>query len=490
MAAQESPISNRKPAEALYAQVVERYARLFDNPAARLRFLHSTLAKQTARQAELRQSLQRFQFLEKTRFYDWIMEARLYSAILIELQALMRNAPPAQRARLQRVEIPFRARVIHACYRARHAFYAVGVLVTGVLLFGLYSLASWSGQRASAYIAQRYGKDGRTIVVKEGLTNATPAVAQVIKRYEAEKIWLVERTAKIERYSNNGQINTEYEVDNHPRAYYLYPREGEGSSDQINHAPIGIVYHTTEGEQIPFSADNSNSIQERSHNLIRYIQRLKLYHYLIDRFGQIYRIVRDDQAANHAGYSLWADQKNFYVGLNESFIGVAFESSMAGSLEETLTVAQVTEGYKLTAILRSKYKIEDVNCTAHGLVSVNPDNGAIAFHHDWVKNFPFEAMGLSDKYKVPTPNMIDYGFTWDDEILEKLNKTLWPGAITADEEFKQRAEKLRTSAEALRLKLRALYREQYARQKALQNSSLPQNAKLTARGDAAETVAQ
>jgi N-acetyl-anhydromuramyl-L-alanine amidase AmpD len=490
VAAQESPISNRKPTEALYAQVVERYARLFDNPAARLRFLHSTLAKQTARQAELRQSLQRFQFLEKTRFYDWIMEARLYSAILVELQALMRNAPPTQRARLQQVEIPFRARVIHACYRARHAFYAVGVLVAGVLLFGLYSLASWSGQRASAYIAQRYSKETRTIVVKDGQPTATPAVTKVLNRYEAEKIWLVERTAKLERYSNNGQINTEHEVDNHPRAYYLYPRDSEGSRDQISRAPIGIVYHTTEGEQIPFSADNNSSIQERSHNLIRYCQRLKLYHYLIDRFGQIYRIVPDDQAANHAGYSLWADQKNVYVGLNESFIGVAFESSMAGSLEETLTTAQITEGYKLTAILRSKYKIEDVNCTTHGLVSVNPDNGAIAPHYDWARNFPFEAMGLSDKYKIPTPNMLDYGFTWDDEILEKLNKTLWPGAITADEEFKQRADKLRTSVEALRLKLRALYREQYARQKALQNSSLPQNAKLTARGDAAETVAQ
>src|SRR5437868_6925586 len=137
VATQQTPISNRRPNEALYAQVVERYARLFDNPAARLRFLHSTLAKQSTRQAELRQSLQRFQFLEKTRFYDWIMEARLYSSILEELQTLMRTAPPAQRARLEQVETPFRAKLIHTCYRARHAFYAVGVLVAGVLLFGL-----------------------------------------------------------------------------------------------------------------------------------------------------------------------------------------------------------------------------------------------------------------------------------------------------------------------------------------------------------------
>ncbi len=491
MIAQQSPINNRKPAEALYAQVVERYARLFDNPAVRLRFLHSTLAKQTARQAELRQALQRFQFLEKTRFYDWIMEARLYNSILEELQAITRNAPPAQRARLQQVEIPLRARLIHSCYQARHAFYAVGVLIAGVVLFGLYSLASWSGQKASAYMAERYGKGGRTIfLTAAGAPSTTPAVTTVLNRYEAERVWPVERTAKLERYSNGGQIITEYEIDNHPRAYYVYPRNGEGNSDQVSRAQVGIVYHTTEGEQIPFSPDNNNSIQERSHNLIKYVQRLKLYNYLIDRYGLIYRIVRDDQTANHAGYSLWADQKNVYIGVNASFIGVAFESSVANSLEETLTEAQVLAGRQLTAILRSKYKIEDINCTTHGLVSVNPDNGAIAPHYDWAKNFPFVALGLSDKYKIPTPNMTDYGFTWDDEILEKMNKTLWPGAVAADEEFKQRAEKLHTTVEDLRLKLRARYREQYARQKTLQNSSLPQNAKLTMQSDAAEAVAR
>jgi hypothetical protein len=86
--------------------------------------------------------------------------------------------------------------------------------------------------------------------------------------------------------------------------------------------------------------------------------------------------------------------------------------------------------------------------------------------------------------------MTDYGFTWDDEILEKMNKTLWEGAIAADEQFKQRAEKLHTTVEDLRLKLRVLYREQYARQKTLQNSSLPQSAKLAVQSDAAETVAQ
>jgi N-acetyl-anhydromuramyl-L-alanine amidase AmpD len=483
LAAQQPPISNRKPTDAIYAQVVERYAKLFDNPAARLRFLHSTLAKQTARQEALRQSLERFKFLDKTPLYNWILEARLYSSILEELRVVMLTAPPAQRARMMQVEIPFKAKFLFFCYQARHALYAAGVVLVALLLLGLYSAVMRSGQ----YLAQRFNKPGTTIVVRPGgQPNATPAVTKALNRYEAEKIWLVEQAAAYEKYSNGGRVSTEYEIDNHARAYYLIPRNSEAVAEQVGKAPVGIVYHTSEGEQIQFSPDNNVSIQERSKNLIKYIQRIKAYNYLINRYGEIFRIVRDEQTANHAGYSLWADQKNVYIGLNESFIGVCFESTNSNSLEETLTEAQVLAGRQLTAILRSKYKIEDANCTTHGLVSVNPDNGAIAFHHDWAKNFPFEAMGLSDKYKVPTPNMTDYGFTWDEEILEKLDKTLWPGAITADEEFKRRAEKLHVGVETLRLQLRDRYREHYARQKALQNLSGAQNAKLTLQSEASE----
>jgi hypothetical protein len=485
---QQSPISsNRKPTDAIYAQVVERYAKLFENPAARLRFLHSTLAKQAKRQEELRQSLQRFKFLEKTPFYNWIMEARLYSSILEEIRAVMVSMPSEQRARLQQVEMPFKAKAFFFCYQARHALYAVCVVLAGLLLFGLYSGVMKTGQ----YVAQRFSQPGKTIVVNaSSQSGATPSVTKTLDRfYNLEKVWLVERTDQYERYSNNGRINTQYEIDNYPRAYYLVPRDSEAAPEEISSTPIGIVYHTTEGEQLKFEQDNSSSIQNRSRNLIKYtIQPEKSYNYLIDRFGEIFRIVRDEQRANHSGNSLWADQKHVYIGVNESFIGVAFESTQSNSLEETLTEAQVVSGRQLTAILRSKYKIADVNCTVHALVSVNPDNGVIAFHHDWVKNFPFEAMGLSDKYKVPSPNMTDYGFTWDEEILEKLNKTLWPGALTADEEFKRRAEKQRMGIDALRLKLRDRYRDLYARQKALRGSSAPQNAKLTLQSEAAETA--
>ena len=72
---------------------------------------------------------------------------------------------------------------------------------------------------------------------------------------------------------------------------------------------------------------------------------------------------------------------------------------------EQLTEAQVLAGRLLTQVLRSRYRIDDANCTAHGLVSVNPSSGRIAFHHDWARGFPFEAMGLSDKYAVAHANV-------------------------------------------------------------------------------------
>jgi hypothetical protein len=458
----------------VYSQVVERYARLFEHPGARLRFLNNTLAKQASRQQELRASLQRYKFIEKTPIYEWIMEARLYSSILEELRAHAIHVPPQQRARLEEIQIPFKARIVFFCHQFRHAFLAGGLVAAGVLLFVMYSFVMWSGHKLSSYFAHKYSNGATpTVVAKEDQpAGKTGGVSGLLKRYDPEKVWLVSENQEVEEYSNGGRILKSYETSNRPRAYYLIPRNSESDGNQIRHEPIGIIYHTSENELVGFSADNNNSTLERSANVIRYIRNNRSYNYVIDRYGRIHRVVRDDHAANHAGNSIWADEKYAYVGLNESFIGICFEATVkAGTLEETITEAQVIAGKQLTDILRAKYKFTDANCTTHGLVSVNPDTGLIAFHHDWTKNFPFDAMGLSDKYQSLTPNVKDYGFTWDQEVLEKLGGNVWPGAEAADAELKQRAELARIGVDALRLKLQDRYKEQYARQKALQGQA-------------------
>lgn len=436
---------------------------LFENPVARLRFLNNTLTKQRERQEQLQHSLRQFKFLENTRFYDWALEARFYSTILEELRTVAPTLPQQSQRAIERLQIPFTARAYTFIHQTRHAFYGLGVLLIGAILFGLYFTATWSARNLNHVLERRYKTNKTPIVIAtegQGTSNNGNAtyLAGYQQDYKSEKVWLVERTSEFERYSNGCRILTKYETENHPRGYYTIPRGSETDGEVERHDIVGIVYHTSESDIVPFTPDNNDSIQRRSMGLLDWIRKDRSYNYLIDRYGEIYRVVRDDHAAHHAGNSIWADSKYDYVGLNESFLGICFESTVkADTLQETLTSAQIIEGRKLTNVLRSKYNIDDANCTTHGLVSVNPDKMLIAFHHDWVRNFPFEAMGLSDKYKVQPPNMSDYGFTYDEEILEKLGRKLWPGAIAAEEDFNKRAEKSRINIEVLRRRLRERY---------------------------------
>lgn len=435
---------------------------LFDNPSARLRFLNNTLARQKERQEQLRQSLRHISFLEKTPFYDWVLEARLYHSIQEELKSALPSLPANNRRAIESLPIPFSARVYGYAHQSRHVLYVLGILLLGISLLGLYSLVSWSARGVNSYLAQKY-KTGKApiFVAPAGQSTPNEAVttsAKFLPGYQPEKVWMVERASDFERYSNGCRILTKYEMENHPRGYYLIPRGSDTEGNELRRDPIGIVYHTSESDIVPFTSDNNDTIQRRSQGLLDWIRKDRSYNYLIDRYGEIYRIVRDDHAAHHAGHSIWADSKYDYVGLNESFLGICFESTVnAGSLFETLTEAQISAGRVLTNVLRSKYNIDDANCTTHGLVSVNPDKMLIAYHHDWIRNFPFEAMGLSNKYKIPAPNMADYGFTYDDEILDKLGRTLWEGAISAEDEFNRRADKSRANVEVLRRKLRDRY---------------------------------
>ena len=442
------------PQAEVYAKVVERYAVIFNRPELRLRFLNNTLAKQVERQQQLKKSLRHFRFLERTGIFNWIFKVRLYCAILEELRLLNLASPPRAR-RSPYSGVPFSAKFFYFSYQARHAFYAMGVLVAGMLVFGLYTFAGWTSGRLNTILVSRYERS-RAVVSNQISGEVRAETPPKAPDYKPENIWMFEKKDGVERYSNGAEIECKYETDNRRRGYYLIPRSSGIESDQIKREIIGIVYHTPESFIVPFIADNNDTIQRKTQGLIEYIRANKSYNYLIDRFGSIYRIVRDDQAAFHAGDSIWADKENIYVGLNESFIGICFEEKANSELTE----AQLISGRRLTNVLRSKYNIDDANCTTHGLVSVNPDNMQIAFHHDWVRNFPFKEMALSDKYKVPPPNILEYGFTYDQETFEKLGNQLWEGAQEAEKQFKKRADEQGIPPEEMRLKMRDRYRAQ------------------------------
>ena len=446
-----------------YTRIVERYARFFERPEARLRFLNRTLAKQAARRQRLQERPRLLSFLKRFGADDWLLEIDLHREILKELNSLLPTVGEEGRRLIRGHKAPLAARLCFSFYRTRHAFYVGGLAVLLFALFGFYSMATWSLRHANTYLAQHY----RTPAGWPGAPSApvvrTAQAAEGTKYlpdYKPEKVWLVESKDNYERYSNGGRILTDYETDNRSRGYYLLPRGKQVSDTTPHREPAGIVYHTSENDLIPFTAANNDSIESHTRELLEYARRHKSYNYVIDRYGQVYRIVRDEQSADHAGNSIWADKQNVFVGLNDSFLGVCFETTTQAGADEQLTEAQLIAGRLLTAILRSRYQIDDTNCVTHGLVSVNPSNMLIGYHHDWIRNFPFEAMGLSDKYQIAPASVSEFGFTYDSELLSRLDGVMWPGVSVAEAEFKRRAEQAGVKPEDLRREMRSVYREQ------------------------------
>jgi N-acetylmuramoyl-L-alanine amidase len=455
----------------VYGKIVERYAMLFDRPEVRLRFLNNMIAKQVIRQKKLQHALRHFGFIQRTRLYDLLLEVRFYRSIMEELSASAGAVPIHRSKYFRNIKIPLTARTGFFCYQFRHALYGAGVMVALLMAFGLYSFAGWSFDRVNNLLASIYRSDGPQVASK--LTAGTGVLGPVLagelekqqkKPPEFKPVWFVGKKGNIESWSNRAKIRTEFETNNEPRRYYVIPRGSDSFSNELRSNIVGIVYHTSESHIDPFTPEYSESIQRSTQGLINFIRPRKLYHYLIDRIGDIYRIVRDDHSADHAGHSIWADSKYTYVGLNDSFIGVCFESTVksGAGAEDILTEAQIKSGRELTDVLRSKYNIDDANCTTHGIVAVSKETGFIGRKQDWIRNFPFDVMGLTDKYKVPLPSVSEYGFTYDGEVLQKLDGKLWEGAIIAERQFKKRAEEVGIDPETLRLQLLERYKAQMA----------------------------
>jgi hypothetical protein len=448
-----------------YSRIVERYAHFFDKPEVRLRFFNKTLAKQIASCEKLSQSLSRFGFIKKSRYYQLLLDWWLYVLIIREVNKFS-QAESKQISKIRRIhKIPLGSLFLFYAYKLR---FVLGVLCVGgavAAAIGLYGLASNFIRRPDAPVVRQ---NSQSVGGEAG-----SGVAKYLPDYKPIKVWLVEQKDDFERYSNGLRVLREYETTNHRRGYNLFRPDGGGKvGPELLHNPVGIVYHTSESDILPFISENNDSIESRSRALLNYVKSNKSYNYVIDRFGQVYRIVRDDQAANHAGNSVWADQRGVYLGLNESFLGVAFETSSDANLgDEQLTEAQVLAGRLLTQILRSSHNIDDADCVTHGLVSVNPANMLVSYHHDWVRNFPFEAMGLSDKYNTVTASISVYGFTYDAEIAGYAGGDIWPGAKAAEKIFENRAEQAQVEPKEMRRRMRDLYRAHLAEQNSMRRAS-------------------
>ena len=273
------------------------------------------------------------------------------------------------------------------------------------------------------------------------------------------EVWRVEQTQDFETYSNGLRVENQYAVSHRPRAYRAYSRDDSGgTSGERRTEPVGIVYHTTESLQAPFEPGQNSVLKRVGESLLEYVRRRRCYNFLIDRFGRVFRVVNESDAADHAGHSVWADDRYFYVNLNDSFIGISFEAqTVAAETRLGTSSAQVRAGAMLTEMLRSRYKIPAGNCVTHAQVSVNPSNMQIGYHVDWASSFPFEGLGLPDNYAVPSPAISLFGFAFDSSFEQRAGGRLAAGALAADRGLAERAEAAHLSPTAYRKMLHRRY---------------------------------
>ena len=91
-------------------------------------------------------------------------------------------------------------------------------------------------------------------------------------------------------------------------------------------------------------------------------------HYLLDRNGEAYQLVKDKYRAWHAGKSYWRGQD----GLNANSIGIELVDSNAQGIRlKSFSVKQMQVLVKLLGTLIKKYKIQNRNIVAHS--DIAPD---------------------------------------------------------------------------------------------------------------------
>jgi hypothetical protein len=264
----------------------------------------------------------------------------------------------------------------------------------------------------------------------------------------------VEKGAGFEQYSNGLRIDTTRTIAGTPREFRIFGEQG--LQPELHTRPIGILFHTSESDVWPLEASFNDNLRGSSQNLLGYVRKNRLYHYVIDRFGRVYRVVAEDAKANHAGHSIWEDDGRIVLNLNHAFLGVSFETRWEGGRALPITRAQFSAGRDLADHLRQKWGIVPGMCVTHGLTSVKPAKYLIGHHVDWARGFPFAAFGLPDQYERALPSVERFGFGYDEELL-KVMGDLWPGVAYGEQALGREAARSGRPVDAVRQERRALY---------------------------------
>jgi hypothetical protein len=276
------------------------------------------------------------------------------------------------------------------------------------------------------------------------------------------QIWAVEEAADHEAFSNGLRVDNSYEAGSEPRRSYVAfaASDPRPESAVTLTAPAGLVFHTTESDELPFLPDENQTLQRVSAELLRFVQRHRSYHFVIDRFGRVYRVVPEDQIAYHAGDSAWGDNRYLYLDLNRSFLGIAFETrTRPGQPVPNLTSAQTAAARALTEMLRSRYRIPVADCVTHAQVSLNRGYHLLGWHTDFAASFPFQAVGLPDNYSLPPAAIYALGFHYDGNYLRLTGPRLLPGLASADRQIANQSARLGLPENSYRNLLWRRYKE-------------------------------
>jgi hypothetical protein len=283
-------------------------------------------------------------------------------------------------------------------------------------------------------------------------------------------VWQVDKTQDHETYSNGLRIDNRYAVSNQTRTFYpVYQRAAmEPSQPEWRSQIAGIVYHTTESDQARFEEGETPHLKRIGKDVLTFLQRMHCYHFMIDRFGQVFRVVQESDVANHAGHSVWADDQVVFVNLNNSFLGIAFETqTQQGQDLPAANPAQIHAARVLTQMLRAKYHIPAANCVTHAQVSVNPVNMLVGYHTDWSGNFPFLQVGLNDNYTAPPPSIYAFGFDYDPSFVHATGARIWEGLALAEDQMRAQAASQGLPVPKYRSMLQQKYKEIIAALKAI-----------------------
>ena len=132
---------------------------------------------------------------------------------------------------------------------------------------------------------------------------------------------------------------------------------------EVHDRPVGILFHTSESDIWPLEEAFNEKLRDSSQNLLRYLRRNRVYHYLIDRFGRVYRVVEEEDKANHAGHLGLERGRAASTSTSTTPLGVSLRDALGGRPRAAHHARPSSRrGRSLTDYLRHKWDDRPATC--------------------------------------------------------------------------------------------------------------------------------